>query len=118
MVPKLWGMSMGVHEDTIYLVLQYTQKKLAEFDAQAISDRPIQTPFSRWALDEIVSELKYDMTSYPDEVIRGFIDNMKRYEEVAEPERRSLYRIARETAIDLYSYLFESGNEGKENIPF
>ena len=109
-------MTMGVHEDTIYLILEYIRKKNREFDEQAMSERPIQTPFSRWAIDEILSEIKYDMTSYPDEVIRNFMRNMKRYEEVAEPERRMLYETAYNTAEDLYSYLFEDNR--KESIPF
>lgn len=108
MVPKLWGMSMGVHEETIFLIVEkYLPRKNREFYAQAMSDHPVQTPFSRWAVDEIISELKYDMTSYPDEIIRNFMQNMKRYEEVAEPERRMLYETAYNTAKDLYSYLFE-----------
>lgn len=116
MVSKIWGIDMGVHEDTIYSIVQYIEKKRHEFDEQALSDHPIQTPFSRWAIDEIISELKYDMVNYPDEVIKNFMCNMKRYEEVAEPERRMLYQTAYKTAKDLYSYLFESN--GKETIPF
>lgn len=117
MVPKLWGMSMGVHEETIYLILnEYMPKKDREFDVQVNSDRPVQTPFSRWAVEEIISELKYDIASYPDEVIRNFMSNMKRYEEVAEPERRMLYETAYNTAKDLYSYLFEDGR--KESAQF
>lgn len=107
MVPKLWGMSMGIHEETIYFTLEYLKLKDREFEEQAKSDRPIQTPFSRWAIEEIIGELKYDTTSYPDEVIRNFMRNMKRYEEVAEPERRMLYETAYRTAEDLYSYLFD-----------
>jgi len=113
MVPTIWGMTMGVHEDIVYSILEYMNIKNKEFGEQCKLDRPVQTPFSRWAIDEIISELKYDMTNYPDEVIRNFMKNMKRYEEVAEPERRMLYRTAYSTAKDLYSYLF-----GKESIPF
>ena len=109
MVPQIWGMSMGVNEEIIYSIVEgYMPKKNKEFEEQSKSDRPVQTPFSRWAIDEIVSELKYDMTSYPDEVIRNFMQNMKRYQEVAEPERRMLYETAYNTAKDLYSYLFEN----------
>ena len=117
MVPKIWGMSMGVHEDIIYLVLEYVQKKNRDFEEQAMSDRPIQVPFSRWAIEEIIGELKFDMESYPDEVIRNFMRNMKKYEDVAEPERRTLYETAYNTAKDLYSYLFED-DKRKESIPF
>lgn len=108
-----------MNEDTIYIILQYVQKKGKEIHEQAMLDPPVQVPFSRWAVDEIVSEMKLDCTSYPDEIIRRFISNMRKYEEVAEPERRSLYSTAITTAQDLYSYLFEGENDvRKESIPF
>lgn len=112
MVPKIWGMTMGVHEDIIYSIVEgYIPQKNKEFCEQASLERPVQTPFSRWAVDEIISELKYDMQAYPDEVIQNFMRNMKRYGEVAEPERKMLYETAYNTAKDLYSYLFDKGKE-------
>lgn len=102
------------NEETIYSILEYKQKKEKEFQEQALSDDPQQTPFSQWAVEEIIGELKLDYTRYPDEIVRNFISLMDKYEEVSEPERRPLFRTARETAKDLYSYLFDDKN-GKEN---
>ena len=110
MVPKIWGMMM-FHEDTIYLILEYIDKKDKEATNAIMSDNPVQMPFSRWAVYEIIGELKMDYTSYPDEIVRRFINLMKKYEEVAEPERKALFRTAIATAEDLYSYLFGEGKE-------
>ena len=119
MVPKLWGMSVFNHEDIIYRILEYIQWKERERIEQSRRSRPVQEPWSRWAVDEIIGELKLDESSYSDEVIRHFISNMAKYAEVAEPERRQLYEIAKATAEDLYSYLFvDSKGTGKESIPF
>lgn len=119
MEPKFWGMTMFAHEDTIYRILEYIQWKERERNEQAMRSRPIQEPWSRWAVDEIIGELKLDESSYSEEVIRRFINNMGKYAEVAEPERRQLYEIAKTTAEDLYSYLFaETKGTGKESIPF
>ena len=107
------------NEETIYYILEYIHKKGKEIREQALLDPPVQVPFSRWAIDEIIGELKLDCTSYPDEIIRRFINNMRKYEEVAEPERKNLYNTAISTAQDLYSYLFEGENDvRKESIPF
>lgn len=119
MVPKLWGVSVFNHEDTIYRILEYIRWKERERNEQAMRSRPVQEPWSRWAVDEIIGELKLDESSYSDEVIRHFIDNMRKYSEVAEPERKQLYNIAKMTAEDLYSFLFgENKGTGKESIPF
>lgn len=119
MEPKLWGMTMFAHEDTIYRILEYIQWKERERNEQVMRSRPIQEPWSRWAVDEIIGELKLDESSYSEEIIRRFINNMGKYAEVAEPERRQLYEIAKKTAEDLYSYLFaETKGTGKESIPF
>ena len=119
MEPKFWGMSVFNHEDTIYRILEYIQWKERLWNEQAMQSRPVQEPWSRWAVDEIIGELKLDEGSYADEVIRRFINNMNKYAEVAEPERRQLYEIAKITAEDLYSYLFgETKGTGKESIPF
>lgn len=119
MESKIWGMTMFAHEDTIYRILEYIQWKERERNEQAMRSRPIQEPWSRWAVDEIIGELKLDESSYSEEIIRRFINNMGKYAEVAEPERRQLYEIAKTTAEDLYSYLFgETKGTGKETIPF
>ena len=117
MVPELWGMKMFNHEDIIYRILEYIQVKNKEWAKQAESARPIQQPWSRWAVDEIIGELKLDESSYADEVVRRFIVRMQQYEDVAEPERKSLYRTAKSTVEELYSYLFGEKHE-KENTPF
>lgn len=112
-------MSVFNHEDIIYRILTYIQLKERLWKEQAKESRPVQEPWSRWAVDEIIGELKLDESSYSDEVIRRFINNMGKYAEVAEPERRQLYEIAKITAEDLYSYLFaETKGTGKESIPF
>ena len=118
MVQKLWGMTMFNHEDTIYRILEYIQFKNKQWREQYKNTRPVQEPWSRWAVDEIIGELKLDESSYSDEVIKHFIDRMGKYAEVAEPERRSLYQTAQATAQDLYSYLFSTKTDGKETIPF
>lgn len=119
MVPTLWGMSMYNHEDTIYRILTYIQEKNEAWLAKAKVSRPVQDPWSNWAVYEIIGELKMDEGSYADEVIRRFINLMTKYEEVAEPERKMLFRTAKTTAEDLYSYLFGDGQvEGKEKLPF
>jgi len=105
------------NEETIYQILNYIRKKENDWSKQFSESRPVQEPWSRWAVDEIISQLKLDNTSYPDEIVRHFISLMKKYEEVAEPERKSLFRIAKNTAEELYSYLFGEKHE-KENIPF
>lgn len=108
------------NEDIIYSIVEgYMPLKNKEFEIQANYDPPVQTPFSRWAVDEIIGELKLYSTAYPDEIIREFIKKMNKYEEVAEPERKLLYRTARTTAEDLYSYLFDKKRDnGKETFPF
>lgn len=106
MVPKLWGMSMYNHEDTIYRILNYIREKDEQWLKDAQNSRPIQDPWSNWAVYEIIGELKMDESNYADEVIRRFINLMHKYEEVAEPERKELFRTARATAEELYSYLF------------
>lgn len=118
MVPTLWGMTVYNHEDTIYLILEYVQKKEAAMLAENQKRRAVQEPWSSWAVYEIIGELKMDENSYADEVVRRFIRLMDQYEEVAEPERKTLFRTAKATAEDLYSYLFEEGNKRKETIPF
>ena len=113
MVPKIWGMTM-FNEETIYSILEYIDKRDQEATDAVMSDNPVQVPFSRWAVYEIIGELKMDYTSYPDEVVRRFINLMKKYEEVAEPERKALFRTAKATAEDLYSYLFGDRKETNE----
>lgn len=117
MVPELWGMKMFCHEDTIYRIVEYTQFKNREWAEQAKNERPIQQPWSRWAIDEVIGELKLDESSYANEIVQRFISRMRQYEDVAEPERKALYRTARNTVEELYSYLFGEKHE-KENIPF
>lgn len=107
------------NEEIIYLILEYVRKRNDEWEKQANSERPIQEPWSRWAVDEIIGELKLDQTSYPDEIVRRFIQRMGKYADVAEPERRSLYTTAQRTAESLYSYLFSEENSSrKEELPF
>ena len=107
------------NEEIIYLILEYIRKKNEAWTEKSKLDRPVQEPWSRWAVDEIIGELKLDQTSYPDEIIRRFIQRMGKYAEVAEPERKPLYITAQHTAEDLYSYLFSEENKTrKENIPF
>lgn len=98
------------HEDTIYRILEYIKVKDDEWKHQLEDLHPVQEPWSRWAIDEIIGELKLNEHNYSNEVIRGFIHNMDKYAEVAEPERKALYLTAKTTAEDLYLYLF-----GKEN---
>lgn len=102
---KMYG-----HEDTIYRILEYIKLKDDEWKHQLEDLHPVQEPWSRWAIDEIIGELKLNEYNYSNEVIRGFIHNMDKYAEVAEPERKALYLTAKTTAEDLYLYLF-----GKEN---
>lgn len=118
MEPKLWGMNMGVNEETIYMITQYMEHRHEVEHEEAFMNPPVQSPFSMWAIEEIIDYLREDYTSYPDEVIRKFISLMDKYEAAAEPERKSLFRIAKNTAKDLYSYLFEGNNVVKESIPF
>lgn len=107
------------NEEIIYLILEYIRKRNEAWAERANSERPVQEPWSRWAVDEIIGELKLDQTSYPDEIVRRFIQRMAKYAEVAEPERRVLYVTAQHTAEDLYSYLFGEGNQNrKEKLPF
>lgn len=115
---KLLGMDMGVHEETIFMILQYLERRNDVEYEEAHMNPPVQTPFSRWAINTIIGELKEDWTSYPDEIIRRFISLMDKYEEAAEPERKLLFQIARETAEGLYSYLFSCDNTVKESTPF
>lgn len=119
MVATLWGMSMYAHEDTIYRILEYVQVKNDEWVRNAQKSRPVQDPWSNWAVYEIIGELKMDEQSYSCEVIDRFINLMKKYEEVAEPERKTLFRTARATAEELYLYLFGPHDDNrKENVPF
>lgn len=119
MVPKLWGMNMYAHEDTIYRILEYIQLKNSEWEKRNKDERPVQDPWSNWAVYEIIGELKLDESSYANEIIQRFIDLMGKYEQFAEPERKMIYRTARSTAQELYSYLFETKRETrKETIPF
>ena len=107
------------NEEIIYLILEYIRKHNDAWEAHARNNRPVQEPWSRWAIDEIIGELKLDQTSYPDEIVRRFIQRMAKYAEVSEPERRVLYTTAQHTAEDLYSYLFgEENRNRKEKIPF
>jgi hypothetical protein len=119
MVQKLWGMTVFNHEDTIYRILEYIQSKKEETIVKNKTSRPVQEPWSRWAVDEIIGELKLNENCYADEIIREFINRMGKYAEFAEPERKSLYQTAQATAQDLYSCLFPiSDTDGKETIPF
>lgn len=93
-----------MNDDIIYMIHDYVKRKENE---RLYKDRPIQCPFSRWAIDEIIYELQMDCTSYPDEILRKYIHLMDLYEDVAEVERKMLFRTARDTISDLYSYLFE-----------
>jgi hypothetical protein len=107
------------NEEIIYLILEYIRKHNDAWVEHTRTERPVQEPWSRWAVDEIIGELKLDQTSYPDEIVRRFIQRMAKYAEVAEPERRVLYATAKHTAEDLYSYLFgEENRNRKEKIPF
>ena len=93
-----------MNEDIIYLVKEFIKK---HDETVLAPDRPEQKPFSRWAMNEIIYELESDYSSYPDEIIRKYIRLMGIYENAAEIERKNLFRIASDTAKDLYSYLFD-----------
>ena len=101
-----------MNDDIIYLVHQFVREQ--GHSAIYGNERPVQKPFSMWAIDEIIFELE---TSYelPDEIIRRFISLMIIYEDAAEIERKVLFRTARNTAKELYSYLFERGVTLEQN---
>lgn len=71
------------------------------------NERPVQRPFSMWTVDELIYELKTNYELLPDEIFRNYISMMRLYEEHAEVERKTLYRTARDTASEIYAYLFE-----------
>lgn len=93
-----------MNEDIIYQIHEFVRQR--GHDDVYKNERPIQRPFSMWTIDEIIYELRTNYELLPDEIIRNYIYLMKMYEEYAEIERKTLYRTARETAIELYSYLF------------
>lgn len=93
-----------MNEDIVYRIKEFIKKKN---DQLYLEERPKQEPFSKWAIDEIIYELQNDYVRYPDEIIKNYIRLMITYEEYAEIERKLLYRTARKTAEELYSYLFE-----------
>lgn len=101
-------------EDIIFVVQDFVQLRENAIYQQRMKGRPVQRPWSKWAIEEILWELRQDETRYPDEVIRNFISLMDKYEEIAEPGRKELYRVAGNTARDLYSYVFEEERERKE----
>ncbi len=115
---KLWGISMGVHEEIIFQIVHYLELRRDVEYEEAHMNPPVQSPFSRWAVNAIIDELKEDETSYPDEIVRRFISLMQKYEDAAEPERKRLFQIARETAENLYSYLFSCERTIEEDTPF
>ena len=94
-----------MNEDIIYRIQEYVRsRKYADIFE---NDRPVQRPFSIWTVEELIYELKTNYTMLPDEIFRNYISLMRLYEEYAEVERKTLYRTARATAAELYSYLFE-----------
>lgn len=93
-----------MNEDIICQIHDYIKHK---DDDIPLSARPVQRPFSLWAVNEIIFDLKTNYTSYPDEIIRNFIHLMDIYEDAAEIERKKLFQIARDTAKGICSYLFE-----------
>lgn len=94
-----------MNEDIIYRIQEYINRR---WRADILEkERPIQRPFSMWTVDELIYELKTNYTLFPDEIFRNYISLMRLYEEYAEVERKTLYRTARATAAELYSYLFE-----------
>lgn len=96
---------VDMNEDIIYRIQEYVRKR-GHSDIFE-TNRPIQRPFSMWAVDELIYELQNCYDRFPDEVFRNYISLMRTYEEYAEVERKTLYRIARETAAEIYSYVFE-----------
>lgn len=94
-----------MNEDIIYRIQEYVSAR-GRADVFE-NERPVQRPFSIWAVDEIIYDLRTNYMLLPDEIIRNYISLMQTYEEYAEVERKTLYRTARETAAELYSYLFE-----------
>lgn len=94
-----------MNEDIICRIQEYINRR---WRADILEkERPIQRPFSMWTVDELIYELKTNYTLFPDEIFRNYISLMRLYEEYAEVERKTLYRTARATAAELYSYLFE-----------
>lgn len=94
-----------MNEDIIYRIQEYvTARGHADIFE---NERPIQRPFSMWAVDEIIYDLRTNYTLFPDEIIRNYISLMRTYEEYAEVERKTLYRTAMETTAEIYAYLFE-----------
>lgn len=94
-----------MNEDIIYRIQEYINRR---WRADILEkERPIQRPFSMWTVDELIYELKTNYMMLPDEIFRNYISLMRLYEEYAEVERKTLYRTARATAAELYSYLFE-----------
>lgn len=93
-----------MNDQIIELVERYAQTRESE---KYSGDRPLQRPFSRWAIDEIVWNLKTDDTNYADDIIRNFISLMRTYRDAAEVERKKLFETAIDTAEDLYSFLFD-----------
>ena len=94
-----------MNEDIIYRIQEYVSKRGRSDIFE--NERPVQRPFSMWTVDELIYDLRNSYDRFPDEVFRKYISLMKTYEEYAEVERKALYRIARETAAEIYSYLFE-----------
>ena len=96
---------VDMNEDIIYRIQEYVQKR-GHVDIFE-NERPVQRPFSMWTVDELIYDLRTNYELFPDEIIRNYISLMRTYEEYAEAERKTLYRTARETAAEFYSYLFE-----------
>lgn len=96
---------VNMNEDIIYRIHEYVSKRGRSDIFE--NERPVQRPFSMWAVDELICELRTTYDRFPDEIIRNYISLMNTYEEYAEVERKVLYRTARETAKEIYAYLFE-----------
>lgn len=99
---------LGINAPILLDIDKYVQSRESN---KYSGDRPIQKPFSRWAIEEIVWNLQMDNSGYADDIIRHFISLMKMYKDAAEVERKMLYQTAIDTAEDLYSYLFERKGE-------
>ena len=93
-----------MNEDIIYLVQEFVTQKERE---AAAKDPPEQPPLSRWAIEEIIYELKTNYDSYPDDILRRYMRLMDIYEGAAEIERKMLFRTAKTTINELFYFLFE-----------
>lgn len=93
-----------MNDDIIFLIREYVSHK----EQEAMSKNPPeQIPFSRWAIEEVIYELKTNYELYPDDILRKYMRLMDIYEESAEIERKMLYRTAKNTIKELFEFLFD-----------